>query len=491
MPNSLSRRAKARSAVAAAVALAIACHPGPGLGDATLPNMGDPAGAALSTSQEDKIGKAFMRSVRARLALVDDPELNDYLSALAGRLVQQSEAPARRFEFFVVRDSTINAFAAPGGYIGIHSGLWLAAETEAELAAVLAHEIAHITQRHIARSFEAAQGMSLAMAGALIAAILIGSRDSQAGHAAIAATVAGSQQQQINFTRENEKEADSIGMQILARAGFDPHAMAGFFERLQQTARYHGSAPEFLSTHPITVNRIAEARSRAEQIGRPPPSETEQRFRLARAKLDVLAAADRQAVLERYRQRLGDEPRSDVARYGLALAQLEHGDPGSARRTLEPLLEREPESVPLLLAAAAIEEAAQDAAAAERHYQRGLALYPDHHALALAYAGALLRTGRHAAARDLIERQLRRREATAPLYEMLARAAGGLGQAADTHRYLAEAYYLNGQTKAAIEQLSQALRLPGTDAYRNAQLEARLKQLQDEFREEEAARRAQ
>ena len=235
--------------------------------DYTLPDMGDSSGAYLSTAQERKLGRAFMRYVHANATLIKDPMLNGYLQTLGDRLASKSNLGAGSFHFFLVDDPMINAFAGPGGYIGIHTGLILEAETESELAAVLAHEIAHVSQKHIARMVQAADQMALPAAGMLLAAVLLGA--ATGGSAAIAAAVGGQaalMQKQINFTRANEREADNVGMQILSKSNYDTRAMATFFQRLGRATNSGGIAlPEFLLTHPVTADRTADALARAER----------------------------------------------------------------------------------------------------------------------------------------------------------------------------------------------------------------------------------
>ena len=199
-----------------------------------LPNIGDSSGSVISPEQEKKLGEMIMRSARQQVHIINDPEINAYIQSLGYQLAAHSDNPEQPFDFFVVEDPSINAFALPGGFIGVHSGLILTAESESELAAVLAHEMAHVTQRHMARAYESASKLSIPTAAALLAAILISTRSSQAGQAAMAATTAANAQMQINFTRSNEQEADDIGIRILAASGFDPRSMPTFFERLQR-----------------------------------------------------------------------------------------------------------------------------------------------------------------------------------------------------------------------------------------------------------------
>lgn len=263
-----------------------------------LPEIGDRSGATISPEQERDIGREFMRQLHNSVTIIDDPEIATYLQSLGYQLVANSDNRGQEFTFFIVQDSTINAFAAPGGYVGVHSELIKNTRTESELAAVMAHEIAHVTQHHLARAFEQGSRLSLPMAAAIVAAILLGmgTQNPDAGFAGMMAAQAGAAQLQINFTRSNEEEADRIGMQTLIRAGFDPFAMPAFFERLEQVSRYYGpEPPEFLSTHPVTRNRIADATGRAEALVTTPQltARNQLQFYLMRSKLQVLTSDDK------------------------------------------------------------------------------------------------------------------------------------------------------------------------------------------------------
>ena len=220
------------------------------IGQNQLPDFGDASSAALSPADERELGAIFMRQIRAQLPVIDDPEIEDYAQSLGYKLLSGAGEGSLDFYFFVIADPIINAFAIPGGYIGIHSGLITSTESESELAAVIAHEIAHVTQRHIARSIAAAEGTQYATLAAVIAGILIGTQNSQAGQAAIAGATAAGTQSRLNFTRSNEQEADRVGINMMAKAGYDPRAMPAFFEKLDTASRYYSKPPEFLSTPP-------------------------------------------------------------------------------------------------------------------------------------------------------------------------------------------------------------------------------------------------
>lgn len=444
-----------------------------------LPSIGDPSERLITPDQERQLGEAFMRRLRQQVPFVDDPELNAYLSGLGNRLVANSDDPSQRFTFFIVEDDAINAFAAPGGFIGVHSALILAARNESELAGVLAHEIAHVTQKHLVRAYDSASRMSLPTAAAILAAILIGTQSSEAGQAAIMTVQAGSIQQQINFTRSNEKEADRIGMQTLVRSEYDPMGMPGFFERLYQNNRYYGDGvPSFLRTHPVTTDRIAESTARAEQE-RPRQVRDNLNFYLAQAKLRVLTSRDPQRAMQYFSQPRTDPPLPDAARsYGHAIALAEAGDHAAGVEILARLAKSDPDRIAYPLALAQAHQSAGNHGQALTQYRSLLALYPANPVLVEGYANSLLYGKRFAEAYEVLEDARRRQSRPSPdLYQMLAKAATGMGRQAEAHEAMAEYYHLNGQTHSAIEQLTLASRLPNQDFYQSSRIEARLQQL--------------
>ncbi len=443
-----------------------------------LPDIGESSGGVLSAEQDRRMGEAFMREMRQRLTLLDDAEVSDYMQALGYRIASHSGDPARDFHFFVVQDPNINAFAGPGGYIGVNSGLILAAESESELASVIAHEIAHVTQRHLARAFEAADKLSVPAAAALIAGILLSTQNSQLGQAALTAAQAGVAQTQINFTRSNEEEADRIGVQTLARAGFDPRAMPAFFERLQQATRYSGSnLPDYLRTHPVTTARIADTRNRAEQYPYRQLGDSLS-YRLVRAKLRVLGEKNPKETLKHFAAAVKQNPDHAAEHYGYAWALLRNGDLPQAREEARALLDQAPDQPAYALLLAGIELADRRTAQAVSLYEDALKLYPGHHALTLGYGRALLAAGRTREAAALLDKHARARRNDAETYKLLAEARGAAGLTGEAHQALAEHYYLNGDTASAIEQLKIASRLKENDFYQGSQIEARLKELE-------------
>lgn len=453
----------------------------PAAGD-DLPSIGDSSGSIISPEQEKKLGEAIMRSARQQIRIIDDPEINAYLHTLGYQLAAHSDNPEQAFDFFVVNDGSINAFALPGGFIGVHSGLIMAAQAESELAAVLAHEMAHVTQRHMARAYESAGKLSIPTAAAILAAILISTRNSQAGQAAIAATTAGNAQMQINFTRGNEQEADDIGIRVLAASGFEPRSMPTFFERLQKSMRYYGDAlPEFLSTHPVTTTRIAESRDRAEHYPRKPISDSLS-YQLMRARLRVITADDPGKLAQDYAAQLKAGQYSNEAawRYGYALSLEAVGRHNEARDLLTGLLAKDKQRLAYVIALAQVEMGAKNSKAALQLLSDALKLYPDNGALTLSYVNALLQDRQPKTARDILQAHMRHNSPNPDLYTLLARAAGDAGYPGEAHEAQAEYFYLNGDVDSAIAQLEKAGKSSSVDFYQNSRIESRLQQLKQE-----------
>ena len=450
-----------------------------------LPDFGDVSEATLSPADERALGEAFMREIRSRLTLVDDPLVERYMQSLGYRLVASSDRYDLQFTFFMVEDPSLNAFAAPGGFVGVNSGMILATQSESEFASVLAHEIAHVTQRHIVRSIDHASRSNLPVLAGILAAIIIGAQDVEVGQATVAAVVGSTAQRQINFTRQNEIEADRVGIRILANAGFDPREMAGVFEKLQNAARYSPRAPEFLSTHPVTTNRIAEARDRAERFPYRQHQSSESYY-LVRAKLRARTTGDAKRVLDQLvEERSTGRAQSPTANtYGQAIALARLGREGDAREILERLVESHPDNLTFLDELAGTLLRSGDVSRALALYSEALDLYPDDKGLIRRHAAALNEAGRPHDALKLIEEYEQLHPIDSEMYRQRADAYQKLGRLLESRADLAEHYYLSGHLGAAIQQLRLASQAPKQegDYYAVARIEARLEALEAERR---------
>ena len=449
-----------------------------------LPDLGEASQSGFSPQIERRIGEAIMVDVRHDHSLVDDTELTDYLNNLGYRLVASSADNRQDFEFFVLRDNTLNAFALPGGFIGVHTGLILAAQNESELAAVLGHEIAHVTQHHLARIIAKQEQSAVTSLAALAVAILAARSNPQIANAAMATAQATSIQTQLDFTREHEREADRIGFQTLINAGFDPRGAVSFFERLQKSSRlYENNAPEYLRTHPITSERIADLQNRLENTPyRQVPDSLE--FQLVRAKLRAEDGTPQQAIAH-FDELLNDKKYSSetASRYGLTAALLRIKDYPRAEKELAQLRKITPPNAIIENLAASLMTATGPQSAALAQYQSALKSFPNHRSLVYGYAEALLQARHSGDALKLVGTRLQRLPNDARLYQLQAQGYAMQGKILLSHQAQAEAYVHQGNLVAAIEQLQLGLKAGDGDFYQLSIVEARLKALRAEHAE--------
>jgi predicted Zn-dependent protease len=444
-----------------------------------LPDIGDPTGTLMTAQQETELGKAFYYSLFSQMKISQDPEITDYIQSLGSRLTIESDKPSQYFKFFVVIDPVINAFAGPGGYIGVNSGLILLSEEESELASVISHEIAHVTQRHMFQAFQAASRLNLPSAIAMIGAAVLGAKGgysgSQAAQAAMVGIQAANAQYQINFTRDNEAEADRVGMQIMSKSEFDPRAMPAFFEKMQQSTRFSGNhLPEFLLTHPVTVSRISDTRDRAEKFTykQYPDSFV---YQIIKAKLRVLTKPPKEA-LEYFRLMSGRgmSGQQDVNIYGLALAQTKLGQYEPARTALQRLVQVYPHQSQFINALGDVEMQSRNFKKAAQIYDLALQRFPGNEAMTLNYTRALLNSGEAAKSKAMLHSYIKYHPPTPDIYELMAETYQRLGDEAEQHRYYAEGYHMLGMTQQAILQLQLAKRSAGNNFYLNSVLDERM-----------------
>lgn len=457
-----------------------------------LPELGEAAQAGFSAGEERRLGENIMREIRIDRSYYDDAEAADYINSLGSRLVTRGSDTRQEFEFFLIRDNQINAFALPGGYIGINTGLLLSSQSESEVASVLAHEIAHVTQRHIARLINQQKQSQLMSLASLAVAILAARSNSQVTEAAIAFGQAGVMQSQLNFTRDNEREADRIGLQILEQAGFDPHAMPTFFERLQRATRlYEGGAPSYLRTHPLTYERLADVQNRAQGLPyRQVPDSLE--FQLIRAKLRASFDEPR-AALAFFEESLGERKflSEAASRYGLVVSLMRTKDFTRAKKEFEALRKLGHVNPIIETLACGLRGAAGETEGTLACYRDALKAYPNYRALIYDYAEALLRARQPQAALKLVEARLQTITEDYRLYLLQARSYAMLNKQLAQHRAQAEAYARMGNIPGAVEQLQIAAKSGEGDFYQQSATEARLRELRrklDELRKEAGRR---
>jgi len=460
--------------------------------DTALPDFGSPADAVLSRTQETQLGRSVMAQLRNAGAVMEDPQLNEYIQTLGARLAGHANDGDQRFQFFLMDEPAINAFALPGGYIGVNAGLILASETESELAGVLAHEVAHVTQRHIARAIYDNQRNSMLSMATMLAAILLGAGSGMEGDAVqglISASQAAAIQRQINFTRANEHEADRVGMSTLSSAGFDPAAMSSFFEKL---ARRYGLAaqrvPAILQTHPVTSERIAEARARARQL--PAVELTDSMsYGMVKARLHVLQAPTAEAAHAIFKTRLDAQSLAPADRYGMALSLSQLGRDDEAERILRELVEEYPGVIGFRIGQAEALARSSLGTLALETYVEAVDLFPRNVPLTISYAEALIAAGKPATAHKLLLDLLNNVPPTPEQIRLIARAANAEGDIGNAHHYMSEYYVQIGNLPLAITQLRMAMESPNVNSVDQARYQARLKQL-IEFMPEDQRRRA-
>ena len=450
-----------------------------------LPDLGDVSQAALTPLQERQIGQQSMMQIRASKQYLDDAEINDYLNQLGTKLVENSPEPSLDFEFFAVDDYSVNAFALPGGFIGVNAGLLLITQSESELASVLSHEISHVTQHHLARMIEGQRGDSLISMAAIAIAILAARTSPQAAEATIASVQAGNIQKQLNFTRANEEEADRIGLQLLQKSGFNTHAMPEFLERLQKATRLlEGNAPNYMRTHPITSDRIAEIENRIHnQPYRLIPDSLD--FQLVRTKL-IAAQKTAPDAIAYFSDALGAQNYGNpiAQRYGLVSALLRDNQIQRAAQELA-TLRKQAKTNPMSKNSPMIETLAGQVLRATKNYTEALAFYrtavqnfPQHRALIYDYTDLLLQDNQAEIAVKLLTEQVTRHPSDTTLYDLQARAYAMQGKTLEQHQAQAYSYAWQGNLHAAIEQLELAKQAGGS-FYQLSAIESDLRELRE------------
>ncbi|SDU43402.1 M48 family metalloprotease [Geopseudomonas guangdongensis] len=462
--------------------LTLACLLATPLAASDLPALGDASSSIVSPDQEYQLGRAWLNLLRGQVKSLPDPLLMDFIETSVYRLAETSQLDDRRLAFVLLDSAQLNAFAAPGGVIGVNAGLLLHAQNEGEYASVLAHELAHLSQRHFARGLEEQKRMQVPLMAALLAGVVAAAAGAgDAGIAAIASTQAAAIQAQRSFSRQNEQEADRIGLLNLQRAGYDPRNMPSMFERLMRQYRYTRVPPEFLLTHPVNESRVADTRNRAEQFAGNGRSDS-LLYQLMRARVQLHYENTPGLAAKRFRAQLDENPRLDAARYGLALAQRRSGQLDEARQTLQPLLQQAPNDIVYNLAHIELDIAGDRLTDAEQRLQRLLGLYPSSYPLRQQQAELLLKQGRAKEAEKAFDALLAERPNDSELWYLQAETRGLAGNIIGLHQARAEYFARVGDYDQALEQLDFARRRASGNFQLAARIDARHSELLDEKR---------
>ena len=369
-----------------------------------LPDMGTAAAATLSIGQEKEMGDYYMRLLRGSAPIINDPVLNQYINDLGKKLVSKSESVQTPFHFYVMRSNVLNAFAFFGGNVVVHSKLILDTDNESQLASVMAHEIGHVTQRHLARAMEAQNSNSPYVWGATLGSLLLTLANPEAGMAAMTTTMASSTQSMISFTQSNEQEADRVGLRTLTKAGFDPYASSEFLQKLADQSRFSSKPPEILMTHPLPNSRLSDIRNRSLQYSKKNVTPS-LNYYLAKARIAILMSNKTNAriLIEDYRK-LNNEQSKIAVIYANALVDYNNNNYPKAKQQLQPLLDNDPNNIWYIDLMTDIDLALNNSSAAITRLQSALKRSHDSSALQLNLANAYVKARNYQQAVSLLHR---------------------------------------------------------------------------------------
>lgn len=456
--------------------------------ESNLPDLGDVSQTVLTPQDEQRIGEQILREVAVSDDVLQDIEVTDYLQTLGSRLAAASADTRQKFTFFVVRDNTINAFAMPGGVIGVHTGLILASNRESELASVLGHEIGHVTQRHLARMLAKQKTDTLKNIGAMALALLVSRANPQLATGALTAASASGIQRQLDYTREHEREADRVGLNVLDAAGFDVRGMPAFFTTLQRGTRFaEGSAPSFLRTHPLNAERIADVTNRVDTMPYKQVVDSLE-YSLVRAKLragDGLA----QDAIDQFEDNIKERrfTNETAEHYGLTLAMLRKNDLAGASKEMKWLRANAPKNAFIENLAARLEVARNNPQAAASQYSKALALFPNHRSLIYGYAEHFLAVNQPDKAIQLVQQKQALYPDDAYFYDILAKAYNAKNKNLLRFQAQGESYYRKYNLKKAIEQMEFAVKAKDGNFYEHSIVETRLKEFKRMLENEKLA----
>lgn len=444
-----------------------------------LPDLGNSSNAALSPVQEVELGRSVMKELKSAMVISQDVIVNEYLQGLGYRLIATQAKSQPDYYFFAVKDKSINAFALPGGFVGVNTGLIMATESESELAGVIAHEVGHVQQKHIARMYEHMGRMRLSTIAGVIASIILATQNAQAGSGALAATLAGNQQALINFTRDHEKEADYVGIHTLAKAGFDPMGMPAFFHRMYQDTRFYGNhIPEYLMTHPLTEARLMAAQTRANSFPYRQVQDSLQ-YHLIQARVMVYNFGSAREASNHFSKKLqrGNYRSRAGTLYGYALALIEEGKPLQARIYLDELISLYPDIPLFQLAYAQMEMACYESDKAIYRITNSLKNHPNNYPLVFIYCEWLIKTNAAQNAIRILKQQVLQKPVYPELWKLLSIAYAHAHQHVQAH--LAQAQFLKsqGDYNGAGLQLRLAKKVSTVSELEKRQIDAQIEEI--------------
>ena len=441
-----------------------------------LPELGDSSTQYLDSRQEKQIGQTFLRRLINEPAFLADYELQYYLQTLGDRIGQYADLRGTRLTFNLIRNNDLNAFAVPGGYITFNTGLVLSTDNESELASVMAHEIAHLTQRHLPKLIARADQNKFPAMAAIIGSILIGG---QAGVAGITLTGATIESDRLAFTRDFEREADSIGIKMLAKSGYDPKSMVTFFGKLEQHNRIDSGVPGFLRTHPLSYTRVAESEARAQSYPEYKHVSSFEYF-LAKARIRALYVERQKNSVPYFLDQIesGSAEMRDAAKYGIAIAHTYSRNFDQAREMLAGVLARRPAHPWIQSAWAELDIADNQVEEGIERYLSTITRHPDQRYLSYRLAEAYLVNNQPSLAKKALRYQVRRHTDDYRLYQLLSQANAGLGHVAEAHQARAEYFAILGNYEKALAAIKLAVKESGSDGYLKQSLTARFKDLE-------------
>ena len=473
-----------RPGILSAMLLASALATSPGTGMASnntiqLPSLGDTTSGIVSQQQEYEMGRTWLKILRSQTPMIDDAQIKDYLERLISRLAAASEVNDHRLTPLVIDNPVLNAFAAPGGIIGVNTGLFIYAETEAQFAAVLAHELAHLSQRHYARNVEDSRNKSIPTAAAILGSIIImATAGADAGAAALTSTIAGIQSSRLRFSRQFEREADNLGIQTLARAGFDPQAMPEVFEEMNKANRYGSRPPEFLLTHPVTQNRIADSRARADQLSTQTLKTRQGSFdyQLMRIRAANTANSNPHEQIRQFRKELdsGFSSSQELTRFALVLSYKKTRQYKPALEQMNILIKNSPNNLYYIMTMAILEAETGEGKKGLERIDQALKNNPTNYPLLATKASIFTIQQEHDKARTQLLQLSRARPEDPDIWYDLAEAQGLADDILGLHQSRAEFFFLTGNIDDAINHLQFARKMVGNNFALKSKLDQKL-----------------